>query len=237
MRLAIISGGSKGLGHALCTTCKQRGFEIVEFSRSAPHRFSVKVDFADPAIAVCCISDALKAFSCRMWKEILVFNNAGTIVPSGPVSQKEPKDVICSLNVNFTSGILFLSEVIAQFGQHDCKKTVVNISSGAVENVRSGWSLYCATKAGMAKFIHTVAVEQKRAVHPFTLLNINPGVMDTAMQSAIRELKEDDFPDVALFRRRKECGELHSPQEAASEIIRVVENYRLESGSDINLTF
>ena len=48
LRLALITGGSRGLGAALCAEYRGKGWQVVEFSRTAPHPFSVRVDLADP---------------------------------------------------------------------------------------------------------------------------------------------------------------------------------------------
>lgn len=51
MRLAIVSGGSRGLGAELCAQFSQQGFRVVEFSRSGTSTdslTSVKVDLSSP---------------------------------------------------------------------------------------------------------------------------------------------------------------------------------------------
>ncbi|KMQ49515.1 short chain dehydrogenase [Chitinispirillum alkaliphilum] len=237
MRLAIFTGGSRGLGAALCKIFKDNGFELIEFSRSAPYPYSVQTDLSDPGSASAKFSEALSVLSAKTWKEIVVFNNAGTILPVGPTGKKEPKSIIQNANINYTSALLFITEVVSAFQDHKCKKTLVNISSGAAKSVRYGWSLYCAAKAGMENFIRALANEQSRETHPFTVVNINPGLVDTEMQTTIRNTSKEDFPDKDLFLKRKEKGELRNPRETASELFRIVEEYSLENGSSISLAF
>ena len=130
--------------------------------------------------------------------------------------------VLANININFTSAILFMSEVVKHFQQHPCRKVLVSISSGAARKAYSGWSLYCSSKAGLESYIRTVAVEQESESHPFVVLNVDPGVMDTDMQALIRSSHKDDFPAVDYFIHRKESGELRTPDMVAAGIIKIL---------------
>ena len=46
MKLAIITGGSRGLGAALAAQCKSSQFKVVDLSRSGTSADSVKVDLS-----------------------------------------------------------------------------------------------------------------------------------------------------------------------------------------------
>ena len=61
---------------------------------------------------------------------------------------------------------------------------IVNVSSGAAHRPQEGWAAYCAGKAGLAmltKCTHLEYGAQGVRVYGFA-----PGVVDTAMQGAIR---------------------------------------------------
>lgn len=230
MKLAIVTGGSRGLGLALCEALEERGYRLLEFSRSAPHRYSVEVDLGDPLASREIIARAVQPFVDESLDEILVFNNAGTLSPMGPVAAKPPEDVRENLDVNLVGGILGLAGIISAFQGTPCRKVISQISSGAAQYGYAGWSLYCAAKAGMENFIRSVALEQERQENPFVAININPGVMDTEMQSAIREASEDDFPEVDRFVRRHETGELADPADIAERIMRIVTSRTIQGG-------
>jgi benzil reductase ((S)-benzoin forming) len=236
MRLAIISGGSKGLGAALCDQYAARGFEVIEFSRSAPHPFSIKADFAAPQAALPAIEQSLAGLANRRWDDIVIVNNAATVGPIGPAARKDADAIAAHVTVNVTSGILFMARAMAAFQSHPCRKVLVNISSGAATKGFDGWSLYCASKAALENFIHSVALEQAREAAPFIAVNVSPGVIDTDMQQAIRAASKDDFPDVERFVGFKNSGALRAPAETAAIVIRIAGLPQLSGGATLNVS-
>ena len=222
MKLAIVSGGSKGLGHAIAEKLIVDGYQVVEFSRSAPHAYSIKLDFSAPDLMLPALSANLEALAAKQWDEIVVVSNAASLSPIGPTSKKNSMAVLANININFTSAILFMSEVIKHFQSHPCRKVLASISSGAALKTYSGWSLYCSAKAGLESYVRTVAVEQETETSPFVMLNIDPGVMDTDMQSLIRSSHKDDFPAVDYFIHRKESGELRTPDQVAIGVVKIL---------------
>jgi benzil reductase ((S)-benzoin forming) len=230
MRLAIVTGGSKGLGNALCLQLASAGYQVLEFSRSAPHRFSSRVDLAVPAEVPRAVVAALAAIEPRACTELLVFNNAGTLAPIGPAWQKASEHLLANLNANFSSAVLVLAAVMQHFRETPCRKLIVNVSSGAALKGYAGWSLYCASKAGMEGFIRAIAAEEQFQQHPFIAVSVNPGVIDTDMQAAIRAMSTADFPEVERFKRRKLEGGLATAESVAAAIIRLLSNRQLEPG-------
>lgn len=236
MRLAIISGGSKGLGEKLCGQYLALGFEVIEFSRTAPHAYSVAIDLASANDASQIISEALIPLAKREWQEVVVISNAGMLTPIGPTSKKDIDLVIANLNTNFVSSIVFMTEVLRHFQPHTGKKTIVSISSGAALGERAGWSLYCAAKAGLEHFIRSVAKEQNTETQPFKMINVDPGLIDTDMQSSIRQSSIEDFPSLEQFKQRKETGLLIPPAKVAEGIVRIIEASNISSGERVSVS-
>lgn len=230
MKLVITTGGSKGLGRALCEQFMTRGYEALEFSRSAPHEYSIRTDLAHPEESRFIVARALEPIDPEQLQELIVVSNAGSLRPIGPTSGKSRSDLIANMNTNFVSAILVLTEIIARFQPAPCRKVIVNISSGAALKGRFGWSLYCAAKAGMENFIRSIAIEQQTQPQPFIPISIDPGVMDTDMQALIRATPQSDFRDVETFVRRKDEGLLVQPDRVAAAIIRILELPSLSLG-------
>jgi len=223
MRLALLTGGSKGLGFALCGVLAEQEFRILEFSRSAPHAYSVRTDLSSPEGSLQAVAGALAGLGNEPVEELLVINNAGTIDPVGPASRKPHHALVANLNTNFTSAILILTEIIKHFQAVPCRKVLANISSGAAQQAYSGWSLYCATKAGLEHFVRTVALEQQAELHPFIPINIDPGLMDTEMQARhLHTSSESDFPALPQFLQWKEQGILAQPEKVAAAVYRIL---------------
>jgi len=231
MRLAILTGGSRGLGLALCETLAERGYRILEFSRSAPHAYSTRVDLSSPSDSHRIAAAAITSLGGEHVEELLVINNAGTLEPIGPASRKEPAAMLANLNTNFTSAILVLTEIVSHFQGTACRKVLANISSGAAQKGYAGWSLYCAAKAGMENYIRALALEQQGEPHPFIPINVDPGVIDTEMQASIRSSSAADFPERERFVKRKEQGALVPPVEVAAAVCRILELPSLSYGA------
>jgi benzil reductase ((S)-benzoin forming) len=230
MKLLLITGGSKGLGRALCEQFESRDYKILEFSRSAPHAYSIRMDLADPETSRLTVANAIEPIDPSQLQELIIINNAGTLEPIGLTSSQSHSDLIKNMNTNYVSPVLVLTEIIARFQETACRKVIANISSGAALKGRAGWSLYCAAKAGMGNFIRAIALEQQAESQPFIPINIDPGVVDTEMQALIRETSSADFPDVELFIQRKKKGLLLPPEKVAAAVIRILEQGSLSFG-------
>lgn len=221
-RLAVISGGSRGLGAALCTRYRDAGWEVVAFSRSGHGTGHVALDLASPDAAAATLAGVLAPLAQREWHEVVAISNAARLGPVGPLTGKGDLDILANINVNVAGGIVFMNAVLRAFAAHAGDKTLVNISSGAAQRAFHGWSLYCAAKAGLERFVECVALEQAGLAHPFRVVNISPGVIDTGMQAEIRACGETDFPDRERFVGLKEDGVLQAPDAVAGVIARIV---------------
>lgn len=235
MNLAIISGGSRGLGRALCERYTEQGWRVLEFSRAAPHPYSVSVDLADPAAAQRVFAGQLAPLAAARWTRIVAIANAGVLDPIGPSAQKDPAQVLANLSVNIASTVMFLGEVVRAFQGHACDKQVINISSGAALNAYPGWSLYCASKAATEMYVRAVALEQALQPHPLRVLSVSPGLIDTAMQATIRASTPADFPAVDKFVERHRNGELRPPEVVAAAVQRIADDASLAPGSRVTI--
>jgi len=221
-RLALISGGSRGLGAALCSTYRDAGWQVVSFSRSGRGGGNVAVDLGRPADAARILAGTLVPLAEQPWDEVVAISNAAQLGPVGPLAAKPDAEILANVNVNVAGGIVFMNAVLRAFAETACSKTLVNISSGAAQRPFHGWSLYCAAKAGLERFVECVALEQDASEHPFRVVNISPGVIDTGMQAQIRGSDDQDFPDRERFVGLKEDGELQAPEAVAGIIARIV---------------
>ncbi len=224
MKLALITGGSTGLGQALTEAYLAADFEVLEFSRSGEGAHHVSCDLGDPQAASQVLQQRLRDAAARDDYESVVFlSNAGVIEPIGPVAASQPEQWQHSLQVNLVGAITAMGLFLQAFQDHKGHKVLANVSSGAAQAIIPGWSLYCAAKAGLEHFIGHVAVEQEDQRHPITAINIDPGLIDTPMQARIRDADPDQFPGLQRFLDYKTQGALKSPSEVAARIKAIID--------------
>jgi len=227
-RLAIVTGGSRGLGLALLEAYEEAGYRTVDVSRSgasdaARGRLHVRADFADPIATTDALVREFDELAQHTWDEVVLVSNAGMLEPIGPLARSTPADWRRNLDVNLTSAIGAMALFTAAFQRHACRKVIVSISSGAGSRGVAGWSLYCAAKAGLDNWVRAYALEQEHEEHPIHAVSVQPGVVDTEMQAAIRASDPSAFPDHPRFVELKENGALAQPATVANAIRRIAE--------------
>lgn len=229
--LVFVTGASRGLGLALAENVPWESTRVVGFGRSAAPSFHARL----PGVALEYVwvnlasSDGVNVVSQTLDRElqafsgqrVLFFNNAGTLRPIGPAHRVDSSAYDDALTLGALTplriGQRFLQAVA---GREDRQSWLVNISSGAAHAPYAGWSAYCAGKAAVDQWTRCVALELARMPCATRVYAVAPGVLDTAMQLAIRSTPATDFPEVAKFKELHSQGQLTAPAEAAKRIYR-----------------
>src|SRR5690606_11750687 len=153
---------------------------------------------------------------------VTLINNAGIIEPIGRVENNGAEKIAKNIAVNLTAPMILTSEFINTFRESNIDKKVINISSGAGRKPYSGWSSYCSSKAGLDHFTRVIDVEQRDKPYGVKAISLAPGIIDTDMQTKIRQSDKSDFERVETFIQYKEKGELSSPDQTAAKIIEIM---------------
>jgi len=234
MNVVIISGGSKGLGRALVEKFDSEHWKTIEFSRSGTTNFNIKVDFRNPQLLLKSLTTLFTQLTTEEIEHIVLINNTGSLNPIKKISQLSYDEIIDNLNINITSSFILIQTFIKYFRFHEIPKTIINISSGAALKGYPGWSLYCTGKAGIENLISTVQEEEKYELNKFIALNFDPYIMDTDMQTTIRNSSLEDFPQKEKFIRYKEDGKLLKTEMVADSLFNVIiRNYQEETRIEV----
>jgi len=223
MQLVIVTGGSKGLGQALCEIHKANGWQVWELSRSGQNDYSITCDFSNRVQAAAIVDDVFGDLATESWERVVLFNNVADLNPIGPVDTAEPESWFRHIDINWASTVLCSGLFCKHFQALQASKYIAHISSGAARRDISGWSLYCASKAAMERFSSVMALEQESQPHPIASVIINPGVMNTNMQALIREQSSDLFQDVAQFQQLHQDEQLADPHSIAQACKRIMD--------------
>jgi len=230
-RLAMVTGGSSGLGDALCRRLELEGYAVIELSRTAARPGSLPLDLGDPEGSRAVVIAALSGLDLRHLRDFLFISTAATLDPIGPVLHQSGSAQVYSLHVNLVSAVAVITAVFGILEGAACRKVLVNISSGAAQTAHFGLTLYGMAKAAMEYFVRGFAAEQGQCPHPVVAITVDPGAMDTPMQSRLRAADSANFPGRAHFDDRHRRGELANPAHVAAEIVRIARSKALVPGA------
>jgi len=199
-KLAIITGTRRGLGRALKQQFEHAGWRVAELNRPF---FDLSAVDADE------LGRAFRSFASEDLDRAVFVNNAATHAIAAATSL-QPAEIRREITINVASPIIAIAVFLRSFPNGE----VANITSGAATKTFPHWSLYCAAKAALEGYVRTLEAEGIR------VFNLNPGVIDTDMQSAIRG---SVFPGVEEFIALKNGGRLKSPDVVAKSLVWMID--------------
>jgi benzil reductase ((S)-benzoin forming) len=221
---AIVTGHTRGLGEALAEVLLARGMAVLGLSRSRHEtlasrdraRFEqVELDLSNlEHLSQWLAGDSLQRFIGEA-QRVLLFNNAGTVQPMGPLEAQDASAVAQSVVLNVAAPMM-LSSAFATASAAATDRRIVHISSGAGRNAYAGWSVYCATKAALDHHARSVALDSNRALR---ICSMAPGTLDTEMQAELRASTLEQFPLRERFVEYKRTGKLTTPHAAAAKMV------------------
>jgi NAD(P)-dependent dehydrogenase (short-subunit alcohol dehydrogenase family) len=182
-KVAVITGGSQGIGASLIAAYRRQGWSVVATARTMkpvadPGVLAVDGDITDPATAGRIISGALGRFG----RIDTLINNAGIFV-SKPFTDYTAEDYAQLVGVNL-SGFFWLTqgviaEMLKQNGGH-----VVNVAATIAEYANSSTPsvLTALTKGGLAAATRSLAVEY--ASRGIRVNAVSPGIIQTPAHPA-----------------------------------------------------
>lgn len=196
-KIAVVTGGARGIGQAVATTLAREGADVVvadiEASR-CEETVNLIQQAGRKALALGVNVgewDQVKSMADRIvqeWGRIdILVNNAG-ITRDGLLMRMKEEDWQSVLQVNLT-GTFFCSKAILPTMSKQRSGRIVNIASivGAIGNI--GQANYAASKAAVIGLTKTVAREY--AGRNVTVNAVAPGFIDTPMtQQLSPEIKE-----------------------------------------------
>ena len=240
MNLYLVTGSTRGLGAALCAAiARSHDNALIALARApdapVPGGTRIEVDLADAAaIERACDRIESRIRGKRYDKAVLV-NNAGVVEPVAPLEQVPAEALARNLAVNLVAPMLLMRRFLLFTEGVAALRRIINISSGAGRRPISGWSGYCAAKAGLDMVSRVVALEAESRGLPLEVVSLAPGVIDTDMQATVRSQPEATFADVERFRRMKAEGQLRPAADVARDILRAEAEGRLKGDAVLDL--
>ena len=215
-KLALITGTGSGIGKSLAQLLLNKGYKVIGYSRTNninhPNFQFIQVDLS--------IIDNVRniSFPDNEGGNVVLINNAATIGEIIPFNKKKEENIISEYNLNIITPCILSHKFINTYQQ---QKLILNIGSGAATKSIPSWSTYCSTKAAIDRLSDTIAEED---ILKLKVFSIHPGIVDTNMQSKIRNTKEVDFPLKKQFVEYYESDQLECSSIVARKIHIIIQN-------------
>ncbi|MEM9221862.1 MAG: acetoacetyl-CoA reductase [Pseudomonadota bacterium] len=188
-RIALVTGGTRGIGAAISTTLKAAGHTVVANYGGNDEKANAfnaetgiavkKFDVGDPAAC----ETGLAAIESEIGPIDVVVNNAG-ITRDGTFHRMSFENWSAVIQTNLSSLFCVTRPLINGMRDRGFGR-VINISSINGQKGQLGQTNYAAAKAGVIGFTKSLALENARK--GITVNCICPGYIDTDMVAAVPE--------------------------------------------------
>jgi len=181
------------------------------------------------------IGDVFSRIEFGKTERLALINNAGMLEPIAPLGLTKPELMEKHLALNLLAPALLMSGFIRHTIECSLTKVILNISSGASTFPYSGWSMYCASRAGLDMLSRTAGLEQSVSVNPVRIFALAPGIVDTSMQTTIRHTDPAYFSEKEFFVKLHSEGRLSDPDQVAGIITGSLFNPAIPQGAVITI--
>lgn len=179
-KLALVTGGSDGIGREIALQLQGAGAEVVVTGRSADKLramaalgFGTIASDLSTAAGIDAVVDGVAGRSLA-----LLVNNAGVGSDYDPDRPDTLESAALCIRTNLDAPIALCTRLLPQLRAQP-QAAIVNVTSGLAIAPRAGGSIYCATKAGLRSY--TQAVRHLLKDSSVAVIEALPPVVETNM--------------------------------------------------------
>ena len=207
-KVAIVTGGGRGIGRAIVELLAAHGADVTFFFRGnaaaaaevvaagAAKGHKIASDQVDVRDTQACLA-AVERVADRAGRIDILVNNAG-LIRDNQLAAMEDEDVDLVLETNI-GGVFNMARAVAPHMIVQRSGRIINLSSVAGEKGGRGQTNYAASKGAVNAFTRALAVEL--AARKITVNAVAPGVIETEMSAAVRDMAGDEVKSRILLKR------------------------------------
>jgi 3-oxoacyl-[acyl-carrier protein] reductase len=209
-KVAIVTGGSRGIGRAIVELLAAHGADVTFFYRGnagaaaevvaagktiagAREIVHEQVDVRDTKAC----SAAVERIAERAGRIDILVNNAG-LIRDNQLAGMDDEDVALVLDTNI-GGVFNMTRAVVPHMIVQRSGKIINLSSVAGEKGGRGQTNYAASKGAVNAFTRSLAVEL--AARKIMVNAVAPGVIETEMSEAVRDMASEEVTSRILLRR------------------------------------
>jgi 3-oxoacyl-[acyl-carrier protein] reductase len=168
-KVALVVGGTGGIGSAACIQLAKDGFNVIihyhknknraneikdEVEKLNQKAIVIKADILNDAEITDMISHSIRSFE----KIDVIVNCAATVIPNIKVQDLLWADFVKQLELNIKSTFTIIKEVLPGMLYHRYGK-IINIGSFSVDKPNSEWAHYITAKSALSGLTKSFALE------------------------------------------------------------------------------
>ena len=226
-RVALVTGGNRGIGLEVCRQLAGLGIKIILGSRDAARGVAAAKELVAEGLPAetrqLDVASAKSISECMNWVRLdvgrldILVNNAGIMIEEGDADPMEEIEIIRETMQTNVYGPFLLSRLAIPIMKSRRYGRIVNLSSGmgSLTEMGAGYIGYRLSKAGINVVTRVIAAETEGM--GILVNSVDPGWVQTAMggRGATRTVKKgaetvvwlamapDNGPTGAFFRDRK----------------------------------
>ena len=189
-RVALVTGGSRGIGLSLATVLADDGFAVALVGRDAGRleeavetvpgvAIGVPGDVSDPAS----VRTMVQLVADRLGPVDLLVNNAGVRDQRALPWEADPDDWWRTMEVNVRGVVLMTSAVLPAMLARGSGR-VVDLGSGLGQRAEPRYSAYSVSKAATLRWLDNVAAALGDE-SPVRVVSVSPGLVHTDMTASM----------------------------------------------------
>ncbi len=207
-KVAIVTGGSRGIGRAIVELLAAHGADVTLFYRDnaaaaaevvaagAAKGGKIAAEQVDVRDAAACAA-AVERVAERRERIDLLVNNAG-LIRDNQLAAMDDDDVDLVLDTNI-GGVFNMARAVVPHMIVQRSGKIINLSSVSGEKGGRGQTNYAASKGAVNAFTRSLAVEL--AARKITVNAVAPGVIETEMSAAVRDMAGGEVTSRILLKR------------------------------------